>query len=165
MSGKGKAPKRVSTSAPSATKSPVSDISPRAQASQPAFQSGDYFSTSRESAGNSSQGGVKFASLPTSTSRSAQIFEQNSPNFHRGSIASSSSQGTSAQSPGEQGEESGSRKASLALSTDFPEGALSRRSSVASVTFRPLQDPNLPQGGPRKTDSHRLRAASPEPVR
>ncbi|KAB5570571.1 hypothetical protein GE09DRAFT_712227 [Coniochaeta sp. 2T2.1] len=172
MLSKGKAPKRASTSAPSAAKSPDSDVSPRAQAPQPKSQSGDYFSTTPDSAskkdngngGNRSQGGVKFASLPTSTSRSAQIFDQNSPNFHRGSIASSTSQGTSAQSPGEQSEEPGSRRVSDAPSMSFPEGSMSRKSSVASVTFLPPR-PNLPQGGPRKTDGERLRASSPEPTR
>ncbi|KAK4167567.1 hypothetical protein QBC43DRAFT_203299 [Cladorrhinum sp. PSN259] len=42
---------------------------------------------------------------------------------------------------------------------------LSRKSSSASVTFRPPRNPSLPQGVPRKTDNRRLRESSPEPRR
>lgn len=40
-----------------------------------------------------------------------------------------------------------------------------RKSSSASVTFRPPRNPSLPQGNPRKTDNQRLRQASPSPTR
>lgn len=41
----------------------------------------------------------------------------------------------------------------------------SRKSSNASVTFRPPYNPSLPQGNPRKTDNRRLRDSSPSPTR
>ncbi|KAL1864397.1 hypothetical protein VTK73DRAFT_5896 [Phialemonium thermophilum] len=41
----------------------------------------------------------------------------------------------------------------------------SRKSSAASVSFRPPQNPALPQGHQRRTDGKRLRASSPVPVR
>ncbi|KAK4115270.1 hypothetical protein N656DRAFT_766520 [Canariomyces notabilis] len=40
----------------------------------------------------------------------------------------------------------------------------SRKSSSASVTFRPPRNPSLPQGNPRRTDNRRLRESSPSPV-
>jgi hypothetical protein len=165
----------ASISAPSTTKSPTSDTSPRAQVSPPVSQPVDYFSTRRDSGNkgnNGSQGGVRFASLPTTASRSAQIFGQNSPNLHRGSIASSASPASPAspntvtQSPGQYGSQSDSRRVSDALSLDpVGEPSLSRKSSTASVSFRPPKDPSLPQGAQRKTDGRRLRASSPSPVR
>ncbi|OIW33371.1 hypothetical protein CONLIGDRAFT_640505 [Coniochaeta ligniaria NRRL 30616] len=161
--------RRASTSASPTAKSPDSNVSPRTQAAQPVSQPGDYFSTRRDGnnkKNNGTPGGVKFASLPTTTSRSAQIFDQNSPNFHRGSIASSASPATTAQSPDEQGDRGSLRRASDAsFSLSQPDYSLSRKSSVASVSFRPPQDPSLPQGAQRKTDGQRLRASSPEPVR
>ena len=44
-------------------------------------------------------------------------------------------------------------------------GALSRKSSSASVSFRQPRNPSLPQGLPRKTDNRRLRESSPSPVK
>lgn len=41
----------------------------------------------------------------------------------------------------------------------------SRKSSIASVTFRQPRNPSLPQGQPRKTDNRRLRESSPSPIR
>lgn len=41
----------------------------------------------------------------------------------------------------------------------------SRKSSSASVTFRPPRNLSLPQGNPRKTDNRRLRDSSPSPIR
>jgi hypothetical protein len=157
MSDRVKSVRRASTSASSTPKSPDGGVS----------QPGDYFSTRRDSSSkknNGNQGGVKFAPTTTS-SRSAQIYDQNSANFHRGSIASSASPGTTAQSPSEQSDSVGSRRASETPSIGQFGESLSRKSSVASVRFRPPLDPRLPQGVQRKTDGQRLRASSPEPVR
>jgi len=48
--------------------------------------------------------------------------------------------------------------------SDHP-AVISRKSSSASVQFRPLRNPSLPQGLPRKTDNRRLRESSPSPVK
>lgn len=167
MSNQAKISKGASTSASSAPKSPDSGVSPHAQVSQAVFQPGDYFSTRRNSSNptnNGNQPGVKFAPTPT-TGRSAQIYDQNSANFHRGSVASSASPGTSSQVLSEQTGTAGSRRVSEGSSIGQAGEPLSRKSSVASVSFRPPQDPSLPQGVQRKTDGQRLRASSPEPVK
>ncbi|KAJ9142516.1 hypothetical protein NKR19_g7203 [Coniochaeta hoffmannii] len=167
MSDQAKLLKRASAAASSTAKSPDSDVSPRTQAPQSASQPGDYFSNRRDSTSkknDGTQGSIKFAPT-TTTSRSAQIYDQNSASFHRGSVASSNSPGPIAQSPSEQTDQGSSRRASEALSIGQADLSLSRKSSVASVTFRPPKDPNLPQGAQRKTDGQRLRASSPEPVR
>lgn len=167
MAGQAASQRTASTSTPSTVKSPDSDVSPRAQPSQPASHSVDYFPARGDSnakINSGTQGGVKFPSLPSTSSRSAQIFDQNSPNFHRGSVASSTSQGTAAESQGELGDQGSSRRVSDATSFGRP-GELSRKSSAASVSFRPTQDKTLPQGAQRKTDGQRLRASSPEPIR
>lgn len=44
-------------------------------------------------------------------------------------------------------------------------GVESRKSSVASVSFRQPRNPSLPQGNQRKTDARRLRESSPPAVR
>jgi hypothetical protein len=37
----------------------------------------------------------------------------------------------------------------------------SRKASVSSLSFRQPRNPSLPQGSAKRTDSHRIRAASP----
>ncbi|KJZ74760.1 hypothetical protein HIM_05877 [Hirsutella minnesotensis 3608] len=44
---------------------------------------------------------------------------------------------------------------------DTSDGTTGRKSSTSSITFRPPQNPSLPQGRQRRTNHSRIRASSP----
>ena len=121
---------------PSVAKSPDSDVSPGTQApSVPA----DYFLVKSGLDDDRKPGGAfvqqPFVPVPASTDAST--------------TATQASNSSSRQSSNDNGRLQGE----------------SRKSSSASVTFRPPRNPSLPQGHPRKTDNRRLRDSSPSPVR
>jgi hypothetical protein len=138
------------------------DVSPGTQTS-PRSTPSDYFSAERDRGGSSKDCTAKASSNPAAVSRSVQIYDSNSPNLHRACPASTTSPTASPLSPEESGPYD-SRRSSSASNSAQPEG-LSRKSSVASVTFRAPQNKSLPQGHQRRTDGRRLRVASPEPVK
>ncbi|KAM7223692.1 hypothetical protein V8F06_000708 [Rhypophila decipiens] len=130
-------------SAPTA-KSPDSDISPGTQgpdSSHPA----DYFSPGSIS-NNSSR--VPSVSAPAKT----HILKPDFQSMLDGTSKASSNASLSRSS--DDGPDDSGRPSTV-----------SRKSSIASVTFRQPRNPSLPQGVPRKTDNQRLRASSPSPVR
>ncbi|KAK0630560.1 hypothetical protein B0T17DRAFT_486898 [Bombardia bombarda] len=139
-----------SNSYPATTKSPDSDVSPRTQVSSGA--PGDYFSSnsdddSQKPDASSLTGG---ASIDASTGGATST------------AGSTSITGDDGLDESRRTSHSGASGASGA--SDHPTTG-SRKSSTASVSFRPPRNPTLPQGHPRTTDNKRLRASSPEPVR
>ncbi|KAL2262123.1 hypothetical protein VTK26DRAFT_2390 [Humicola hyalothermophila] len=122
-------------SSSSVAKSPDLDVSP---GTQPAPAPSDYFSTKSDPGGSRRDlGGTLRPSLVS---------------------ASTDASGTATQA-------SGSSRQSSTTDNGAHSLAESRKSSAASVTFRPPRNPSLPQGHPRKTDNRRLRDSSPSPVR
>ncbi|KAK4044695.1 hypothetical protein C8A01DRAFT_31194 [Parachaetomium inaequale] len=124
-------------SPPSAAKSPDSDVSPGTIV--PSVTT-DYFSAESGANGDSRPNGAyrPFASASTDAST------------------------TTLASISEEGQVDSSRQ----TSNDSSRPSVGhRKSSAASVTFRPPRNPSLPQGHPRKTDNRRLRESSPSPVR
>jgi hypothetical protein len=150
----------ILSSVSSKGKSP--DVSPGTPTS-PSSTRNDYFSAERNNGGNSKDCLAEASSNPAPVSRNVRISDFDSPNLHRASLASTTSPTASPLSPDEAGSYD-SRRSSGASNSARPDG-LSRKSSVASVSFRPPQNPSLPQGHQRKTDGRRLRGASPEPVK
>ncbi|KAK4195567.1 hypothetical protein QBC40DRAFT_288861 [Triangularia verruculosa] len=133
-------------SSPKAAKSPDSDVSPRTNLTKIPT---DYF-TAGPGQKQSPQ-----ASPGTTTPL---------PPLATASSGASTTTLTSTSNSAEDGLD-GLRQTSNASSSSRP-GIASRKSSTASVTFRPPRNPSLPQGLHRKTDiKTRLREASPEPVK
>ncbi|KAK0736877.1 hypothetical protein B0T21DRAFT_286880 [Apiosordaria backusii] len=143
----GKTAKNVSglISSPKAAKSPDSDVSPRTTTTKTPT---DYFAAGpspKQSPQASPGATIPFPPLATASS------------------GASTTTLTSTSNSAEDGLD-GLRQGSNA-SSNRP-GVASRKSSTASVTFRPPRNPSLPQGEHRKTDiKTRLREASPEPVK
>ncbi|KAM7202277.1 Abscisic acid G-protein coupled receptor domain containing protein [Naviculisporaceae sp. PSN 640] len=134
-----------------ATKSPDSDVSPRTRdpASSPSV---DYFS---EDVNNSSTG---TPSVPVPAK--INVLKPDSPSPLEGastvpSITSLSLASNDIPDDSRRISQSGSDRPATG----------SRKSSVASVSFRQPRNPSLPQGLPRKTDNRRLRESSPSPIR
>lgn len=127
----------TTTSSPSLSKSPDSDVSPGTKVPSPPA---DYFSTSGVN-GSSKPNGARPAFVAASTGASTTTtLTSISEEFHPDSSRHSSN---------DSGRPSDGH----------------RKSSAASVTFRSPRNPSLPQGNPRKTDNRRLRESSPSPVR
>ncbi len=126
------------TCSPSAGKSSDSDVSPGTQVPS---ASADYFSTKSDLDGYRKPDKTSQLFAPASTDASTT---------------------TTLASISEECQVDHSRQSSYDNGRP-PSG--SRKSSSASVTFRPLRNPSLPQGNPRKTDNRRLRDSSPSPVR
>lgn len=138
--------------AQSPSKSPGSDISPTTQdpASSPPA---DYFS-----AGPVANNSARLPSLSVPAKLNALKPDTHSPLGGASTAASNTSMSlTSDEIPDD------SRRTSQSGSDRPTTG--SRKSSVASVSFRQPRNPSLPQGLPRKTDNRRLRESSPSPVR
>ncbi|KAK3940340.1 hypothetical protein QBC46DRAFT_126381 [Diplogelasinospora grovesii] len=135
-----------STSQSMTDKSPDSDVSPLTP------MRADYFS-------------VKSAS-PTPADRPCKVtFAAGGRDGDRGSSTSPGvSPGNSASSLGEGTATVGSSSRRASSNGSERPHTMSRKSSAASVSFRPPRNPSLPQGLPRKTDSKRLRESSPSPV-
>ncbi|KAJ4304267.1 hypothetical protein N0V88_001880 [Collariella sp. IMI 366227] len=124
------------TSPPSSdAKSPDSDVSPGTKV--PAVSAG-YFSTESGADGDQKLNGKTITFAPVSTDVSTTTLTSISEEGRRGSRQDSND-------------------------SDRP-FAIQRKSSTASVTFRPPRNPSLPQGNPRKTDNRRLRESSPSPI-
>ncbi|KAK4224759.1 hypothetical protein QBC38DRAFT_457983 [Podospora fimiseda] len=139
----------LNTSSPlAAAKSPDSDVSPHTKSnSDPA----DYFSH------GSPASGVKTDGAPGLGAASAAppIVVASSGASTAGTTATTSSSTSGSDGLGKLGRAS--------HDNDELPTVPSRKSSSASVTFRPPRNPSLPQGIPRKTDNRRLRESSPEP--
>ncbi|KAK4152867.1 putative universal stress protein [Chaetomidium leptoderma] len=131
---------RLTSSSPAA-KSPDSDVSPGTKV--PAVPA-DYFSTADGANGHSKP-------------------NRASPPFVAGSTDASTSTLTSISEECHLECQLGNPRQSSNDSSRPSVGH--RKSSTASVTFRPPRNPSLPQGNPRNTTNRRLRDASPSPVR
>ena len=134
------------------SKSPDSDISPRTQ--DPANSSPvDYFST-----GPVADSSARVPSVSV-TAKTDGLKTDTFPPLEGASTGASTTSVsyTSEDAPND------SQRASQSGSDRPTTG--SRKSSIASVSFRQPRNPSLPQGLPRKTDNRRLRESSPSPIR
>ncbi|KAK3368164.1 hypothetical protein B0H63DRAFT_454965 [Podospora didyma] len=133
-------------------KSPDSDVSPRTTQGD-----GDYFSPASGSGASSSSQAVLATAAKEDGAASLNAASL------IGASSTTASTTTSSSAPWEPGFNSERRPSQT--SSDHPgPGAMSRKSSSASVSFRAPRNPSLPQGNPRKTDNRRLRESSPSPV-
>ncbi|KAK3997708.1 hypothetical protein QBC44DRAFT_71396 [Cladorrhinum sp. PSN332] len=137
----------LNTSSPlAAAKSPDSDVSPHTKLNS---DPSDYFSK------ESPAPGVKTDSAPVPGAAAPPIVVASSGASTAGTTITTSSSNSGSDGLGKL------RQASH--DNDERPNVPSRKSSSASVTFRPPRNPSLPQGVPRKTDNRRLRESSPEP--
>ncbi|KAK4189541.1 hypothetical protein QBC35DRAFT_450168 [Podospora australis] len=149
----------LNTSSPlAASKSPDSDISPHTKPSSSV--TADYFSASSASDRPpqvSFASGLKASDPRVPDAASPPIVGALSSGTSTTTVTSSfgSTEDRTDTLPSRQGSNDSGDRPIIA----------SRKSSTASVTFRPPRNPSLPQGIPRKTDNQRLRHSSPEPVK
>ncbi|KAK0674355.1 hypothetical protein QBC41DRAFT_213438 [Cercophora samala] len=136
-------------SSPKAAKSPDSDVSPRTTTTTTTTTKTptDYFTANKspkQSPQTSPGATIPFPALATASSAAST-----------NTLTSTSNSA-----------ESGIDDLRQASNASGKRPGVSRKSSTASVTFRPPRNPSLPQGAHRKTDiKTRLREASPEPVK
>ncbi|GAB1320364.1 hypothetical protein MFIFM68171_10574 [Madurella fahalii] len=140
------------TSSPPVAKSPDSDVSPRTQVP---LVTADYFSAKSDARRETKA----FPALVSKYINGQRLNGRSPPSM----AASTDASTTTLASISEECPVDSSRHSSNDNS-ERPSAA-SRKSSTASVTFRPPRNPSLPQGNPRKTDNRRLRESSPSPVR
>lgn len=149
---------RLTSSPPSANKSPDSDVSPRTQ--PPPSVPADYFSSKPDDAGRERQ-----APLPSWVSKPSSGGQRPNGRSATSMAASTDASTTTLASISEESHVSDWRQSSSNDGREPPSVVSGKSSSTASVKFRPPRNPLLPQGHPRKTDNRRLRESSPSPVR